>query len=196
MTTNVPKNMRNIYEGSARRYHFNVKFKNGKRNDVYMYPRAYVNLATKYINRNSAPFLISRNSINWNKLPENRRTQAKELLNERNYVIMHKFWSGWVNKNFKYEGRSLKLVPAIEKFIEKTKKEQQAPRVAYVNGKYVKVPTMRNRAAYLVKQLRERQQRLAKIKAALRHAFNYERAKKRHAGAHKMRYESQNNFAY
>jgi hypothetical protein len=196
MTTNVPKNIRTIYEGRPNHYVFKVKFKNGKTNDVYLYPREFVNLANKYINTKSAPYRISRNSINWNQLNELKRTQAKKLLNERNFVVMHKLWSGWVNKNFKYEGRTLKLVPAIEKFIQKTKKEQQTPRVAYINGKYVKVPTMRNRAAYLVKQLRERQQRLAKIKAALRHAFNYERAKKRHAGFHKMRYESQNNFAY
>lgn len=196
MSTNVLKNIRNIQEGIPVHHHFKVKFKNGKTNNVYMYPRAYVNLATKYINKNSAPYVISRNSINWNKLTENRRNQAKNLLNKRNYVIMHKSWSGWVNKNFKWEGRTVKLVPAIKAFIEKTKKEQQTPRVTYVNGKYVKVPTMRNRAAYLVKQIREKQQRLAKIKAAVRHAFNYERAKKRHAGAHKMRYESHNNFAY
>ena len=180
------------------RHQLKVKFKNGKQNNVYLYPRAYVNLANKYINTKSlAPYRIPRNSINWNQLSEHSRNHAKRLMNENNYVIMHKFWPSWLNKNFAYEsGRTVKSIPAIKAFIEKTKKEQQAPRVAYVNGKYVKVPTMMNRAAYVVKQIRERKQRLATIKAALRHAFNYERAKKRHAGAHKMRYESQNNFGY
>ena len=75
-------------------------------------------------------------------------------------------------------------MPAIKAFVEKTKREQQTPRVTYVNGKYVGLPTMRNRAAYVVERTRARgtqNQRLAKLKEALKYAANYNRAKKRWA---------------
>lgn len=50
---------------------FNVTFKNGKKNTVYMYPRTYVELANKYINTKVlAPYLVSSNSVNWESLQQ------------------------------------------------------------------------------------------------------------------------------
>jgi hypothetical protein len=176
----------------------NAKGKYYKENTVYLYPRKYVNLANKYINTKSlASHMIPKNSINWDHLNENTRKRARNLVNEKNYVIMHKTWPAWLNRNFAHEtGHTVKRIPAIKAFIEKTQKEQQTPRVSYTNGKYVKVPTMRNRAARVVQQTRTRNQRLTKIKAALVHAFNYRRAQKRYAGTHLMKYPSENNLGF
>ena len=203
MSTNVLGNINTIRKGIYMRHQFTMKLKNAKgkyykENTVYLYPRAYVNLANKYINTKSlASHMIPKNSINWDHLNENTRKRARNLVNEKNYVIMHKTWPVWLIRNFAHEtGHTVKRIPAIKAFIEKTQKEQQTPRVSYTNGKYVKVPTMRNRAARVVQQTRTRNQRLAKIKAALVHAFNYRRAQKRYAGGHLMKYPSENNLGF
>jgi hypothetical protein len=106
---------------------------------------------------------------------------------------MRKEWKSWINKNFTYAtGEWVKRIPEIKAFIEKSRREHQTPRVKYVNGKYVKVPTLRNRAAYTLKHIREKKQRLAKIKEALKHTVNYEKTKTRWAGISRMRFPSQN----
>ena len=188
MSTNIIKNLNTIRTGTQLRHQLKLKFKNGKENTVYMYPRAYVNLANKYINTKSlAPYLIPRNSLNLNGSSPANKNRAENLL-KKNYVIVQKFWPAWVNKNFKFEvGETVKRMPAIKAFVEKTKREQQTPRVTYVNGKYVGLPTMRNRAAYVVERIRVRgtQNRVAKLKEALKHAANFSRKKKHWStGAH------------
>lgn len=193
MSTNVLKNINTLQKQSHMGERFNVTFKNGKKNTVYLYPRTYVELANKYINTKVlAPYLISSNSVNWESLQQYNKQRAKMRLNS-NYMIMRKEWKSWINRNFTYStGDWVKRVPQIKTFIEKSLREQQTPQVKYVNGKYVKVPTMRNRAAYVLKHVRERKQRLAKIKEALKYAVNYEKTKKRWASTSLMRFPSQN----
>lgn len=196
MTTNVTGDIRKLSQNRFRRHAMDVVFKNGKRNKAFVYPRNYVNLANKYMNIKQAPYRINKNSINW---PSVKESVAKNMAQNNEWVVMHPFWANWMNKNFKNTasggGTWTKLVPGINSFIAKTKQQQRTPVVRFVNHEYVKVPTMRNRAAFVVKQIRDRNQRIAKIKAALTHALNYEKAKKRYAGTHKFRYES-GNFGY
>jgi hypothetical protein len=195
MSTNVTADIRKLSQNRYRRHTIDVVFKNGKKNRVFAFPRNYVNLANKYMNVKQAPYRIAKNSINW---PRVRDSTAKNMAQNTDWVVMHPFWVDWINKNFKNMpsggGTWTKLAPGIGSFIAKSKKEQQAPSVRYVNGKYVKVPTMRNRAATAVALVQGRKQRLAKIKESLKHAVEYERARKRYAGTHRFRYESANNF--
>jgi len=192
MTTNVPGNLERLSRQRYTRLTLAVTFMNGKKMIVYAYPRSYVNLANKYMNLKQKPYRVNKNSINWNHstraLPTN-----KNIARKNDYVIMRQEWNSWLNRNFPSDN---KRVPKIKSFVEKSEKEQKTPYVRYVNGKYVKVPTLRNRAAYVLEQVRSRKQRLAKIKEALKHAFEYERAKKRWAGMSRMRYQSENYPAY
>jgi hypothetical protein len=180
MTTNVPGNINTIFKGTSMRKQLNVTFKNGKKNTVYMYPRTYATLANRYLNSSPlAAYTVNPNSINWETLRQFNRNQAKNLL-EKNYIIVNKKWPAWINVYFGYQKGWHRIAPQIKTFIEKSKQEQRTPNVRYVNGKYVKVPTMRNRAAFVLKRIREQKSRLAKIKFALVHAFNYERARRRY----------------
>jgi hypothetical protein len=149
------------------------------------------------MNIKQAPYLINKNSINW---PSVKESVAKNVAQNNEWVVMHPFWVNWVNKNFKNTasggGTWTKLVPGINSFMAKSKQQQRTPVVRFVGHEYVKVPTMRNRAAFVLKHIRERNQRIANIKAALIHAVNYEKAKKRYAGTHRFRYESPNNLGY
>ena len=174
-----------------------VVFKNGKKNTVFAFPRNYVNLANKYMNIKQSPYRIAKNSINW---PRVKDSTAKNMAQNTEWVVMHPFWVNWINKNFKNMPSGgatwTKLVPGIRSFIEKTKQEQRTPVVQYVNGKYVKVPTMRNRAAFVLKRIRERPQHLASLIENLRYGLRLQQARKAHSGKHRFRYESSNNLGY
>ena len=196
MSTNVPGNINTLFKGTSMRKQLNVTFKNGKKNTVYMYPRTYATLANRYLNSSPlAAYTVNPNSINWETLRQFNRNQAKNLL-EKNYIIVNKKWPAWINVYFGYQKGWHRIAPQIKTFIEKSKQEQRTPQVRYVNGKYVKVPTMRNRAAFVVKRIRERPQRLAKLAEDLRYGLRLTKARKAHSGKHKFRYESSNNLGY
>lgn len=196
MTTNVPGNLNILYKGASTRKQLNVTFKNGKKNTVYMYPRKYATLANRYLNSSPlAAYTVNPNSINWETLRQFNRNQAKNLL-EKNYIIVNKKWPAWINVYFGYQKGWHRIAPHIKTFIEKSKQEQLTPSVRYVNGKYVKVPTMRNRAAFVLKRIRERPQVLAKLAENLRYGLRLQQARKAHSGKHTFRYESSNNLGY
>ena len=162
-----------------------------------MFPREYAVLANRYLNSSPlAAYTIKPNSINWEKLTQKDRNKAKNLI-EKNHIILNKRWAPWVNRYFAYgTGNWTGRVPGIKRFIEWSKNEQRTPQVRYVNGEYVKVPTIINRAAFVVKRARERPQRLAKLAEDLRYGLRLTQARKAHSGKHKFRYESPNNLGY
>jgi hypothetical protein len=201
MIPNVINNVIHLRKHRHMRNMANVTFKNGRKNVVFFFPRTYVNLANKYLNyrnprneyfsrlhpeRKRIPklsnFLINPNSVNWNALPERQRTHLKTLLNRNNYIIMRKDWVTWVNRNFHptegfWKNDYLREIGAF------TKKHSNAQKYAVkrVDGKWVKGgPTLRNRAEYILKRIREQNARRAKLRLAVLHGYNYERARRRH----------------
>ena len=176
---NVAGNMNQIIKGMYGYASAKVKFKNGKVNEVHLYPKNYVNLTDKYINKNKKNYIISPNSIMGWMGPGG---QAHKNLAKNRY-IMHKYWRTWVN-NPKYFGTSSKIYKSvmdgkIAAFIAKSKKRPLTARYNTTTQRYVVIPTARNLAARLMERIRPVPERARKIKSALRYALNYEKAKKR-----------------
>ena len=112
----VNSNYNKIIRGTAGRI-VKVTFRNGKKNEVLLYPREYVNLVNRYLDLGAN----KKGKINAYKI--NRATIAKfhaggvsgrnlsnsevnDILNGK--YIMHQYWKSWLNKSFGTNSRAYK----------------------------------------------------------------------------------------
>ena len=176
-----------------------VRFINGKENYVHVYPRNYVNLVNKYLNRNKKPYIINQKYIStWFTTPTNLT----------NKYIMSKAWKTWLNhssgfgtnskiyKNLKGNGPS-----AIRTFVAKSKLTPMTIiRTGHPVTPYARQMSARNLAARLMRRIRTGYEnaRKEKIKFAFKHALDYERAKKKYTSEWRRKPSNMYNldFAY
>jgi len=105
MTMN--KNYNKIIKGVHAYRPEQVTFSNGKKNEVHLYPRSYVNLVNRYLNLGKN----KKNKINVYKINRARivnlggrsASNINTLLGNR--YIMHRFWRGWLNSSFGQKSR-------------------------------------------------------------------------------------------
>ena len=136
-----------------------VTFRNGKKNEVLLYPREYVNLVNRYLNLGKSKknkinaYKINRASIaNWDG---RSASNVNNLLNGR--YIMHPFWKSWLNSSFGTSSRAYKNFygnSQLKKFMAKMKN----PTAATFNenrGKYVRGTPAQLAAAKTMARVRE-----------------------------------------
>jgi len=130
MTMN--KNYNKIIKGVHAYSSAQVTFSNGKKNEVHLYPRSYVNLVNRYLNLGKNKknkinvYKINRASIvNWGG---RSASNVNTILGNR--YIMHKFWRKWLNSNFGLKSRifqnELMSKSKLSQFMEKMRNPYKA----------------------------------------------------------------------
>lgn len=156
MTAN--SNYNKIIRGTAGRA-VKVTFRNGKQNEVLLYPREYVNLVNRYLDLGGNKkgkindYKINRASIA--KFGTYKNNEVNNLLNGK--YIMHPYWKGWLNKSFGTNSRAYKATwgaPRLKNFMTK----MRDPTAATFNanrGRYVRGTPAQLAAAKALARIRE-----------------------------------------
>jgi hypothetical protein len=161
MTAN--SNYNRIIRGTAGRP-IKVTFRNGRQNEVLLYPREYVNLVNKYLDLGANKkgrinaYKINRATIA--RFREGRggnynNNEVNGLLNGK--YIMHRYWKGWLNKSFGTNSRAYKATwgaPRLKNFMTK----MRDPTAATFNvnrGRYVRGTPAQLAAAKALARIRE-----------------------------------------
>lgn len=154
MTTN--SNYNRIIRGTTSRA-VQVTFRNGKKNEVLLYPRDYVNLVNRYLDLGKSKknkinaYKINRASIaNWGT------RNVNGLLNGK--YIMHPFWKSWLNSSFGTSSRAYKNLTYGNSQVKKFMAKMRNPATATFNvnrGKYVRGTPAQLAAAKTLARVRE-----------------------------------------
>ena len=161
MTAN--SNYNRIIRGTAGRA-IRVTFRNGRQNEVLLYPREYVNLVNKYLNLGANKkgrinaYKINRATIA--KFSEGRggnynNNEVNGLLNGK--YIMHPYWKGWLNKSFGTNSRAYKATwgaPRLKNFMTKMR-DPYATTFNANRGRYVRGTSAQLAAAKALARIRE-----------------------------------------